>query len=150
MNTREKSPVTVSWILIALVSSTSVLSACAAIHGGRYQEVIVVTSPREAELTVDTLPGTTYRTPTFVRLKRWTQHTLVARAQGYEEASAVVRPHVHWAAVALDCLPWFLCAPLLIDWPLGAVYQLEPATVRFELDERKEPACEEFERKSRP
>ena len=134
---------TVSWILVALLASTSLSSGCAGIHNGRYQEVVVVTSPVEAEVTVDSLPGVTYRTPTSVHLKRWKQHTLVARAQGYKEASAVVRPHVVWAVVVLDCLPWFLCAPLLIDWPLGAVYQLEPATVWFELEQRKETAREE-------
>jgi hypothetical protein len=141
---------TASWILVALLVSASLSSGCGAIHNGRYQEVIVVASPAGTEVTVDSLPGATYRTPTSVRLMRWRQHTLVARAQGYEEASAVVRSHIDWAAVVLDCLPWFLCAPLLIDWPLGAVYRLEPTTVRLDLEERKETPRDEAERKSEP
>ena len=148
VSSREKSRRTFSWILVALLASTPLSSGCAIVNNGRHQEVVVVTSPVQAELIVDSVPGATYRTPTSVRLKRREQHVLFVRAQGYEEASAVVRSHVDWAVVAIDCL--LLCVPLLIDWPLGAVYKLEPTTVRIKLDARKKTALEGPDQKSNP
>jgi hypothetical protein len=135
MNSRGK-----SWIGVVLLAGTPLVSGCAIVSNGRHQEVVVVTSPVQAELTVASEPGAAYRTPTLVRLRRTKEHVLVARAQGYEEASTVVRSHVDWAVVVIDCL--LLCAPLLIDWPLGAVYTLEPTTVRLELDESARPDLE--------
>jgi hypothetical protein len=100
---------------------------------GMNQNIAVTTYPAHAKLTVDTQPGNTNTAPTTLRLRRGKQHRISASQDGYEDASAALTSHVDGMAIALDCIVW-LCVPILFEWPMGAIYELEPASVTSVLE----------------
>ena len=124
-------------IVLTCLTLFPLQSGCALMFNGRHQNVTITTYPAHADLTVDSLPGNTYKAPTSVRLRRSRQHIITAREDGFEDASAVVTRHVDGVAVALDCAVW-LCIPLLFEWPLGAIYELDPTAVTIVLERPNE------------
>ena len=123
-------------------------SGCAGLFNGSTQDVSITTYPPNAKITIDSQPGNTFTTPVTVELKRKDIHRIRAVSEGFDDTVASVTPRTDGIAIAIDCLVW-LCIPLIIDWPIGAIKELAPNNLTIVMPEsktaKKDPVVQESE-----
>ena len=118
------------------LSLLALLSGCATIAHGRFQEVPVKSNPSGAAIYADCGNGPEHvgETPMVVKLQRKADRCIVTlRKEGYEDASAILgRTFSGWAwgNLLLDNVALVGAAVDLID---GAWYNRAPGVVRIEL-----------------
>ncbi len=111
-----------------LVASAGMVGCATLIHGSS-QEIVVESTPSEAQVEVDGRP--VGETPTTTVLKRNREYSISIYQEGYEPYHTTLRPgRSLWATVNL--LNFFVPG-LLVDASTGALYSLDPGTVAPEL-----------------
>ncbi|MCS3755554.1 PEGA domain-containing protein [Salinibacter ruber] len=114
--------------LLVLVASVGMVGCATLIHGSS-QEIVVESTPSEAQVEVNGRP--VGETPTTTVLKRNREYSISIYQEGYEPHHTTLRPgRSLWATVNL--LNFFVPG-LLVDASTGALYSLDPSTVAPEL-----------------
>jgi hypothetical protein len=123
--------------LISLAVIITLTSGCATVTRGTTQHVSVDSAPQGALVTTQT--GQTLRTPGSLELKRNQPHYLSCKLDGYEESKQVLTPTVSGggaAGMAGNILVGGLIGAA-VDAGSGAMYDLTPSAVYFQLEEEK-------------
>lgn len=124
----------ISCALVAiLIVASFLLSGCATITHGSYQQIEVSSLPSGAKVMVDsTVVGTT---PLSVKLKRSKDHVISVGTTGYEEAELKVTNHVTgevWGNLALMVI--FAPVGVAIDLITGGIYAFSVDQVYVKLE----------------
>ena len=135
MNTRQTlDAITDSLVMLVVVSF--VLSGCATIMHGSYQQIEVSSSPPGAKVKIDnTEVGTT---PLSVKLKRSKDHIIGIGIAGCEEAELKVTNHVTgWVWGNLAWMVIFAPVGVAIDFISGGFYAFSVDQVYVKLEKER-------------
>lgn len=120
--------------LVGTLAATIVCPGCGLLINGRSQRVTITSSPPGATIILPTIGGAVGTTPHTLRLARDQDHLIILEKQGFEAKSAYVSSRAELISIIIDIL-FTGELGLLVDWPLGAVYALEPSCVHIVLSE---------------
>ncbi len=123
--------------LVGILAAATACPGCGLLLNGRSQRITITSSPPGATIIVPTDGGTDGASPHTLRLARNRDHLIIAEKTGFETKSAYISSGIEPLSIALDILLTGGLG-LLLDWPLGAIYRLEPNQIHIALPEKTE------------
>ncbi len=120
--------------LVGILAVALACPGCGLLFNGRRQRVVITSSPSGATVTIPSAGGAVASTPHVLRLARNQDHLIIVEKEGFETKSVYVSSETEPVSIILDI---FLTGGLglLLDGPLGAIYELEPNRFHVTLPE---------------
>ncbi len=120
-------------ILFTIVAFTALLSGCASLVNGKYQDIKVSSNPSNATITVEPGDHKALKTPATLSLERKQgPYMLTIAMPGYKESKIYLKASTSgwvWGNVLIGGI-----IGMIVDHSTGAANVLEPAEVKANLE----------------
>jgi hypothetical protein len=128
---------------VVLLACVLLMTGCASVAHGGYQQVSVVSDPSGAAVVSDCGRGTkdAGETPVVVKVSRKAERCVITvRKAGYEDESVVLQRHMSGWIWGNLFLPYVTVPGVLVDLYGGAAYRRTPGSIDVRLAETRESA----------